>query len=151
QANDFERIINLCELIEQNGIMTKEQYILDYDFGKIDPRQHDYYTNAARYLGLVEKTKTDEVYYKLTKLGEKIMNESLFKRQKEFIKQIISHSVFKKVLIQFLDAGEMPSNNEIVKVMKESNLYNMNKPSTFKRRASTIRGWLNWIVEQLNE
>lgn len=154
QADSFERVINLCELINQNQVMTKEQYLQDFDFGAIDPRQHDYYTNAARYLGLVDKiqdTTTKQTCFKLSKLGQKIMNTSLIDRQKEFIKLILSHKAFKDVLILHLDYGEMPNKEIIVEKMKSSNLYNVGSDTTYFRRASTIIGWTNWIISQINE
>lgn len=154
QADSFERVINLCELIKQNQIMTKEQYLQDFDFGTIDPRQHDYYTNAARYLGLVNKAQdqiTRQSYFVLSKLGLQTMSSSLIDRQKEFVKLIISHRVFKETLKLHLKNGEMPSKDEIVELMKESKLYRIGEDSTYKRRASTISSWVNWILEQIEE
>lgn len=153
QADSFERVVNLCELIKQNQIMTKEQYLEDYDFGTIDPRQHDYYTNAARYLGLVDKVQ-DPIFkqtsFVLSKLGQKIMNVSLIDRQKEFIKLILSHQVFREVFKLYLYQGEMPQKEVIVEIMKSSKLYNINSDATYFRRASTIISWTNWIGKQIS-
>lgn len=154
QADSFERVINLCELINQNQVMTKEQYLQDFDFGAIDPRQHDYYTNAARYLGLVDKiqdTTTKQTCFILSKLGQKIMNTSLIDRQREFIKLILLHKAFKDVLRLHLDNGEMPNKEIIVEIMKRSKLYNVGSDTTYFRRASTIIGWTNWIINQTEE
>jgi hypothetical protein len=154
QADSFERVINLCELIKQNQVMTKEQYLQDFDFGTIDPRQHDYYTNAARYLGLVDKVQdptTKQVCFVLSKLGNKTMSVSLIDRQKEFIKLIISHKAFKDVLRLHLENGEMPKKEVIVEIMKRSKLYNVGSDTTYLRRASTIIGWTNWIINQTEE
>lgn len=134
--------------------MTKEQYLQDFDFGAIDPRQHDYYTNAARYLGLVDKTQdstTKQACFVLSALGYKTMNLSLIERQKEFIRLIISHKVFKEVLKLHLNDGEMPGKEAIVEIMKDSKLYNVGSNSTYLRRASTIIGWTNWIISQTEE
>ena len=154
QADSFERVINLCELIKQNQVMTKEQYLQDFDFGAIDPRQHDYYTNAARYLGLVDKVQdptTKQTCFVLSKLGNKAMSVSLIDRQKEFIKLILSHKAFKDVLRLHLDNGEMPNKEVIVEIMKRSKLYNVGSDTTYFRRASTIIGWTNWIINQTEE
>lgn len=154
QADSFERVINLCELIKQNQFMTKEQYLQDFDFGAIDPRQHDYYTNAARYLGLVDKVKdstNNQTLFVLSKLGYKIMNVSLIDRQKEFVKLIVSFKAFKQTLKLHLDNGEMPNKEIIIDIMKQSKLYNIGSYSTYFRRASTIIGWTNWIINQIEE
>lgn len=154
QADSFERVINLCELIKQNQVMTKEQYLQDFDFGTIEPRQHDYYTNAARYLGLVDKIQdptTKQTCFVLSKLGYKTMNVSLIDRQKEFIKLVVSHKAFKDVLKLHLENGEMPNKSTIVEIMKRSKLYNVGSDTTYFRRASTIVGWTNWIINQTEE
>lgn len=154
QADSFERVINLCELIRQNQIMSKEQYLQDFDFGAIDPRQHDYYTNAARYLGLVNKVKdltSKQTCFELSSQGRKIMEVPLIDRQKEFVKLIVSHTPFKQTLKLCLENGEMPSKNEIVEIMKRSRLYKVDSETTYFRRASTITGWINWIMNQIEE
>jgi hypothetical protein len=154
QADSFERIINLCELIKQNQIMTKEQYLQDYDFGTIDPRQHDYYTNASRYLGLVDKmtdSATKQIYFILSREGDRVMNMNLIDRQKEFIKRIVSHPVFKETLKLHLDNGVMPNKETIVEIMKRSKLYKVDSDTTYFRRASTIASWTNWIINQTEE
>jgi hypothetical protein len=154
QADSFERVINLCELINQNQVMTKDQYLQDFDFGTIDPRQHDYYTNAARYLGLVDKIQdstTKQTCFVLSKLGNQTMSVSLIERQKEFIKLILSHKPFRETLKMHLENGEMPNKENIVEIMKNSKLYNIGSETTYFRRASTIIGWTNWIINQTEE
>ena len=154
QADNFERVINLCELIKQNQIMSKEQYLQDFDFGAIDPRQHDYYTNAAKYLGLVEKvidTPTRQTCFILSELGRRVFSLNIIERQKEFAKLIVSHAVFRDVLRISLENGELPAKEVIVEAMKRSKLHNVNSESTYFRRASTIVGWINWILNQIEE
>ena len=50
QADSFERVINLCELLKQKGFISKNDITQNYDF---DYRQTNYYSSAARYLGLI--------------------------------------------------------------------------------------------------
>ncbi len=79
------------------------------------------------------------------------MKLSLIDRQKEFVKLIVSHKAFKEVLKLNLDNGEMPDKEKIVEIMKRSKLYNVGSDSTYFRRASTIVGWTNWIINQIEE
>lgn len=151
QADSFERVINLCELLSQRDFIPKEEITANYDF---DARQTDYYSNAGKYLGLIENGKDSvsrQIGCYLTSLGKQLFNLSLFDRQKEFVKLIVSHSVFKKTLISYLENGEMPNRNEIVEIMINSKLYNIHSTSTYYRRASTIVGWVNWIMSQIEE
>ena len=50
-----------------------------------------------------------------------------------------------------LDNGEMPYKEKIVEIMKRSKLYKIDSESTYFRRASTIAGWTNWIINQTEE
>lgn len=151
QADSFERVINLCELIKQKEFISKEDITQNYDF---DSRQTDYYSNAGRYLGLIytrRDTLTGQIGCFLTKEAEKIFNMGLKERQKEFVKLIVSHSVFKQTLKLHLENGEMPSKEAIIEIMKRSNLYKINSNETYFRRSSTITGWINWIISQIEE
>jgi hypothetical protein len=151
QADSFERVINLCELLKQKDFLTKEEITQSYDF---DARQTDYYSNAGKYLGLLDTGKdplSGQIGCYLTNKGKQIFNTNLIDRQKEFVKIIISHSAFKQTLKLYLKNGEMPSKNEIVEVMKRSKLHKVGSDTTYFRRASTITGWTNWIMNQIEE
>ncbi len=144
QADSFLRIVNLAELIKEKGILTKEEITFNYDFTS---RQADYYSNALVYLGLaatINHNGTQAV--KLTEAGINLFNFSIDERQLEFVKLILSHQAFNEVLIRYFKTGVLPNQDEIVVIMQNSNLYNVNEESTFKRRSSTISGWINWII-----
>lgn len=139
----------MCELLKEKDFIPKEEITQNYDF---DSRQTDYYSNAGRYLGLLDFGRENgQIGCFLTKKGKQIFSLSIVERQIEFVKLILSHSVFNKTLNICFKNGEIPKRDEIVEVMKKSNLYNVNKESTFFRRASTISGWLNWIMSNIEE
>ncbi|MBQ5544254.1 MAG: transcriptional regulator, partial [Clostridia bacterium] len=64
---------------------------------------------------------------------------------------ILSHKIFHIVLDDYLSKGIMLKKIEIIKLMKNNNLYSMQSDKTFNRRASTIIHWINWIVSLINE
>ncbi len=149
QADSFERVINLCELLKQKGFISKEEITENYDF---DSRQTDYYSNAGKYLGLVEIGRENrQVVCYLTEKGKRVFNLSIIDRQSEFVKLILSHSAFKQTLKLYLDNGEMPTKEAVVEVMKRSKLHKVGSDTTYFRRASTIAGWTNWIINQIEE
>lgn len=144
QADSFERIINLCELLKQRGFMSKEEITQNYDFAH---RQTDYYSNAARYLGLIcEGSKEHEIGYTLTQEGIRIFNSPLIGRQLEFVKLILSHAVFKSTLELYFRKYNIPTKDEVVEIMREHQLYKIASEKTYRRRASTVISWINWIV-----
>lgn len=149
QADSFDRVINLCELLKEKGSISKEEITQNYDF---DSRQTDYYSNAGKYLGLVEIGRENgQIVCFLTDKGKRVFNLSIIERQSEFVRLISSHSAFKQTLKLYLDNGEMPAKEAIVEVMKRSKLHNVGSDTTYFRRASTITGWTNWIMNQIEE
>jgi hypothetical protein len=51
----------------------------------------------------------------------------------------------------YFDKGNTPSKEEVVKIMKSSKLYNIDSEQTYRRRASTVLSWTNWILELIEE
>ena len=129
-------------------VLSKDDVTTEYDF---DERKTIYYTDAALYLGLIEKQNSENVSYRLSKQGEKILSYNFKNRQLEYCKCILSHKVFAETLKKIFESGKMQSKNEIVEIMKKSKPFNIQSEETFKRRASTIKGRLNWIVGLINE
>ncbi len=148
QADSFERVINLCELLQEHESLARENVTSMYDF---NVRQTNYYTDAGRYLGLIEKDKGESVHYTLTPKGKFALKQSYKNRQTVFIKAILEHSVFAESLKLYLVYSEIPSKDQIVAIMKKSNLYNIGADKTYYRRASTIISWINWILSLLDE
>lgn len=149
QADSFERVINLCELLNENKVLDREYITDNYDF---NVRQTNYYTDAGRYLGLINKKQEDGVIiYFLTPSGQNLFNLSIIDRQRKFIELILSHLAFNKTLNLYLSKSEAPRKDEVVDIMKESNLYNIESETTLNRRSSTILSWLNWILDQIEE
>lgn len=144
QADSFERVINLCELLLDDS-MTKSDITENYAF---DERQTTYYTDAARYLGLVYKNKVDgNIVFELTELGRKVLNLRYKQRQLEFVKLILKHKAFYDYLSLYLENSDKPTTFDTIEIMKHCDLYNIESESTYKRRASTIRGWIEWILD----
>lgn len=148
QANSFERVINLCELLREQDL-SRSDVTKQYAF---DERQTNYYTDAGHYLGLIEKRKTKGLTeYYLTNNGKRILNLNFKQRQIEFCKLILSHKPFYETLKKHLFNGVIPSDEDIVKIMKASNIYRVGKDSTFERRSSTVKNWVNWIIGLAND
>lgn len=153
QADDFRKVINLCELCYANDL-TKESIATEYEF---NIRQSDYYTNACRYLGLMNKfsARTKNPYFKLSDDGIKMLKMSFIDRQIFLIKKIVEHKVFNEALRMSFEIHSSPTNKMIEPLLKENETYKVGSKrddaTTFKRRASSVRGWINWILSIINE
>ena len=149
QADSIERVINLCELIFQNGGMSAGKITENYDF---DPRQTNYYTDAARYLKFIKKEKKEgRIVFKLTKKGKEIFKSPVNQRQLKFAAQILEHGIFQNVLNSIFEKNRPLKKPEIVKLMKMATLHKIDSDSTYERRASTISSWVNWIINLIDE
>jgi hypothetical protein len=143
QADVFARVLDLLTQLYKKTSLTQEDITTNYDF---NVRQSQYYADAARYLGLVEKEGEHgrTVTYSLSRLGLKIMNKHPRARNLALIQQILSKEIFKRALDFYLANSTLPSKSDIAQIMQEMGL-ELNE-TTIGRRASTVRGWLRWII-----
>ena len=149
QADSMSRIINLIELLHEKP-MTRDSITTQYAF---DGRQTNYYTDAGRYLGFVEKERgeSNNILFRLSEKGHRVMRLAYRERQLAIASQIIAHKPFREVLKWHLQYGIMPDKGTIVQIMKKLNLYKIGSESTYFRRASTISCWVNWILSVVNK
>lgn len=130
-------------------MLSKTEITENYDF---DSRQTDYYLNACKYLGLTESGLNNGVVSGyLSVKGKSIFKKDINLRRIEFIELLLSKKAFNTTLELYFSKAGMPTINEIVAIMKQSNLNNVSSENTYHRRASTVLGWINWIVEQIEE
>ena len=109
---------------------------------EFDIRQASYYSSAGEYLGVIERPLRGHSQLSLT--GIKLMRLKLRERRLELIKLIVRHNIFHDLLSQIIDTGEFPSREAIIDRMRH---YNVCKDATtLYRRASSVSGWLRWIV-----
>lgn len=128
--------------------LNRDEITQEYAF---NVRQTNYYTDAAKYLGLIEKNNTRPPSYNLTKKGKKILQLNFKSRQLAFCECILSHKIFHDILRMSFESGKILPDNKIINMMKEYQLYNIGSTETFKRRAGTIKSWINWIINLVNE
>lgn len=140
QANDVDKVIDLISFVGM-GFNTKEELAQQFDF---DDRQGDYYANAARYLGFLEK---DDIEFKLTDLGKKFFDiDSSSNRTSLLIQQLFQYPTFRGVLRLLvgsdLQLDSIPT-GKIATIIEE---YTQLSGSTPLRRASTVRSWMKWVL-----
>jgi hypothetical protein len=144
QADDFKKIVDLISLLKDQNL-TRDEITLNYQF---DARQTNYYTDAARYLNLVEKcidNPTQKVFFQLTTEGNYIVELGYKRKILKLTEKILENEVFYKTYQLTLENGTIPSKKEICQIMT---LCNLNfSPSTIERRSSTVRRWIEWILQ----
>lgn len=147
QANSFERIVDLLSILFDSELTTDEvtnKYVFDV-------RQTDYYITACVYLGLVKRVTAEggETKYQLTIDAHEIMKKNFRDKYLGLIQRILEFPVFNDIYKKSINSGYVPTINEIVMVMKYHKVPLGDE--TLIRRASTVKGWVTWILNQFDE
>lgn len=146
QADKFERVIDLLSLLVEKDL-TQDEITENYQFAR---RQTQYYADAGRYIGLINKYKNSiskEITYSLTDDGKSILLKRHKAKYLELIKSILKHKVFYEAF-KLTRNGEIPGRLEVCQVMQENSL--VIKKTTIPRRSTTVRKWIEWIWSQIN-
>ena len=148
QANSFERIISLMEILSEEDKTTEEIA----DIMQFDLRQSDYYYNAGKYLGLFEKVDIEDEgktikKVSLSKLGKDTVKLRYKERQLKLVRLILEHEIFNKLFTKVYNSGELPAKEEIQEIMRENNVCN---DGQIVRRSSSVYSWLKWIFNLQN-
>lgn len=154
QADDFKKVLSLCEALNRSekeiGYEPLTKVGVSIKFG-FHIRQSDYYINAARYLGFVKLVKGKNAPIELTDRAKRIFSSPPDEKNKKIVEAILAHEVFNKCFKIYLKQGRYISTTTIIETMRECNLYNLDRDSTYGRRASSISSWINWIMMLTNE
>jgi len=149
QANNFSRVVDLLGLLVENEL-SNEEITSKYDF---DKRQTEYYFNAGKYIGLIDKFKDADrgLVVRLTEKGREIMSFPHKDKNLEFVRCILEHRTFKESLELYFKKLERPSKDEIVEIMKRDNLQGVGSDETYGRRAQTVLKWIDWILDLVDD
>lgn len=148
QADSFKRIVDLLTLLMVKDRLTKDEITEEYQF---DARQTNYYTDAARYLGLVDKftdPDTREITFKLTDEAQNILHQRHKQKYLGLIRKILEHVVFYRSFRLWLQQGTI-KDSDIGRIIEDSQI--PIQGATVGRRARTVRGWIAWIMQQIEE
>lgn len=143
QANSFSRILDMIDFLKE----PKDKYDLEEEYGFAD-RQGDYYGNALVYLGYAQKGIRDKKFA-LTSKGleiRKMPNGNT--RNRQIIKDILSHATFNYAFKLFFENECSFENGYQEKVTKYivDNERDIKGNSVAPRRASSVKHWVSWII-----
>jgi hypothetical protein len=146
QANTFDKqIIDLLsQLYGARASLSQDFITTNYAF---DRRQTQYYTQAAHYLGLVERhySREEGVTYSLTERGTRIMAQHPQVRNLALVECILEHKVFNQTLRLYFEQGARPTIEQVVAIMRDARL--RISGTTPRRRAQTVLAWVDWIMQ----
>lgn len=147
QADSFTRLVDIlmqiygADELRQEDITTKQA---------VDPRQTQYYTSAAQYLGLAERhhNKPSGVTYTLTPEGRRIMALKIpQQRNLALVKVALKYRVFNETLRLYLAQAARPTMEQVIEIMRAAKLgLDLKGTTTIPRRAQSVLAWIDWII-----
>lgn len=133
QADRFETINTMLILISENTCLSKEELSSSFD---IVDRQIDYYFNVLKWLKVCHEENDCLL---LTQKGQNIINMPFRQRIEALAEIVFSDPISNAVL------HRRPINPTFF------HLYNMHSESTVNRRLRTIRSWIKYFKNILEE
>ena len=140
QANSFDIVIKTLDLV-YSDVNTASLISQCLGFAE---REGKYYIDALRYLGLAEKSSKDGNYY-LTEEGFVTCANFDNQKNKKLFTKVMEHGVFNKIYRKASESNDIPTVEYICNVMAEEGI--VLSDDTLRRRASTVRGWIQWLLE----
>jgi hypothetical protein len=144
QADSFEKVIDLVNILLQKPRTSDELSSL-FAF---DPRQSDYYFNAAKFLGLATTLTSINGELRIaTDDAERVFSELPRDRNLELARRILSFEPFRQTYIA-LNQGDIKNLGDLAfdqlsRVAKEFGI----SGDTVKRRSSTVTSWVLWVYK----
>ena len=120
--------------------MTRDEIVKKFDFQK---RKYSYVISAGKYLDLLEQNKG---YIELTSKGKSVFELEDLKKNLELVNIILEHKPFYDVFKLYLENDEFPNDEVIIDILRNNRIYNIDSDITLKRRSSTVRSWIKWII-----
>ncbi len=148
QADRFSRVVDLLGLLMDHDLTTDEVTV-NYGF---DARQTYYYADAARYLGLVDFAHVttpagQDTLLTLTDRARGIMALPYKSKYLALVRAIVDHRPFGEALALYLRRTVPPTTDDVVGIMRDGGVWGVNAASTYRRRAQTVKRWVDWILE----
>ena len=129
QADRFETVLAMFNIVAQEGEITKESLLQNFD---IVPRQIDYYGNAMRWIGLVD---VSDGTLKLTDVGRTMAALPHAEKIKKMAEIIFSEPIFNCALKG--GSSSVPATL--------FSRWGCESESTRKRRLQTVEAWIGYF------
>lgn len=141
QADDLNKVIDLITFL---SLTPADKFEIAEHF-EFDERQGDYYANAGRYIGLIDK---QEGLFKISEAGQELISiKNRDNRNAFLIKYILRTKLFNDLVNLYFSQQNKIDDEQIVSRLAKDGL----SGTTPERRKSTIKSWINWIIISITE
>ena len=141
QANDATKVLTLVQGVAE-GFGSTSEIATRFRF---DPRQSNYYGEAAEALGLLERHRGKQ--FVLTDLGESIAHQPTDVATRSLIQQIFTLPIFRNIALAALESRTtVLYPEEILPFVRKAGGTRYNE-TTARRRSQSVASWINWVGE----
>lgn len=141
QADDLNKIVDLTSFL---SISSADKFNIAHYF-EFDERQGDYYANAGRYIGLIEK---EDGLFKVSKEGRQLASITNRDNRNYFLtKLILRTKLFNDLVKLYYKQNNKLEDIQIVSRLQQEGLTG----ATPERRMNTVKSWINWIELNLKK
>ena len=141
QADDPSKLVALLEGVGE-GLTRADQLA---DRFKFDPRQSNYYGEAAEELGLITRDRARG--FSLTGIGAKIARQNTDAAAQGVIERILTLPVFRQIAENAVESGTPVVAQDLIPRIIERTSHGRYNETTIRRRTQSVVAWLNWIGE----
>lgn len=144
QADNFEKVVDLVSILleEPRSVDDLATYF------SFDPRQSDYYYNAAKYLGLATTAKDEETQIELrraTPEAERIFSLPYREKYTALASKALQILPLAEAYEFLVTENTRPTIDQIVTSMEHYPPTSQLAESTKRRRAQTLLSWVDWL------
>ena len=147
QADTLSRVEDILNGLSSSGGSLSYQDIIDLNMD-FTPRQADYYINAGKYLGLYGKEQGRNIC--LSETGKRIQELPYRERKLAVARRILSAPVFSECYRKLIQNGGVEIQDDDITAALAKYRPDLNK-TTAGRRAQTVKTWLKWITNLVDE
>ncbi|WP_353259743.1 DUF7226 domain-containing protein [Prochlorothrix hollandica] len=138
-------MIDLLNLLDIRDL-EKDEITTRYDFTE---RQTDYYTRATMYLDLVEiGEENGNTVFRLSSIGKNLVKRKSREKTLELIRILLADSIFFYTFRKTLELGRIPDTETTASIIESATGLS---GETAKRRSRTLKSWINWILDQIED
>lgn len=135
QANDFGKILLILNINDENDLLNKN-FLQEY-LSLGTPRQISYYLSACEFIGFIDHK------HNFTDFGIMLRESSMEYRMLRVMQKVVFLPVFGEVFFMKYLFQESVLIEDIMQIIMD--VYGIENEEVCKRRASTVKKWIEWI------
>jgi hypothetical protein len=144
QADSLNKVIDMVSILIDSP-QSVEDLATHFAF---DPRQSDYYYNAAKYLGLATSSKDPETNTELrhaTPKAQDIFSKPYAEKYQLLAGEVLKIKPISDFYLRWIKNNQKPSKQDAIELFRDSDDSSGLSLETIQRRAGTIVSWASWI------